>query len=113
MAAERHLPLFVYGYLKQGGIGHHLVAPSLERVEHATARGRRSDTGADYPGIVFSEEGEEIAGELLHLRADDWQEMLVKLDDYEGAPERYSRITTTVRCGTDDVECYVYQWNER
>lgn len=106
------MPFFVYGYLKKGGPGHHLVAASLEKVENATAKGRWLDTGADYPGIVFSSEGEDIEGELLYMRADDFAEVVQKLDEYEQAPERYTRITTTAICGDQDVECYVYQWNE-
>jgi gamma-glutamylcyclotransferase (GGCT)/AIG2-like uncharacterized protein YtfP len=110
---ERNLPLFVYGYLRTGGPGHHLVAPSLQTVKNATAKGRRSDTKADYPGIVFSPEGEEVIGQLLYLKAHEFDEVMRKLDEYEGAPERYTRITTMVSCEGDEVECYVYQWNER
>lgn len=109
---ERNLPFFVYGYLKRGGPGHHLVEGSLDDVRPAVARGRRVDTGADYPGIVFSPDGEEIEGELLYIRADELPELARKLDAYEQveAPDRYARVTTFVTSGDDAVECYVYQW---
>jgi gamma-glutamylcyclotransferase (GGCT)/AIG2-like uncharacterized protein YtfP len=89
------------------------VAPSLRAVKNATAKGRRSDTNADYPGIVFSPKGEDITGELLYLSPDEFDKVMRRLDEYEGAPERYSRITTIVSCEGGEVECYVYQWNER
>ena len=109
---ERHLPVFVYGYLKRGGPGHHLVAGSLEDVRAATARGRRVDTGADYPGIVFSEGGENIPGELLYVRASDFEEVIRQLDSYEQteAPDLYKRVVTEVACGDEVVESYVYEF---
>lgn len=112
IASERHLPFFVYGYLKRGGPGHHLVESSLETVEAASATGRRVDTGADYPGIVFTPDGEDIEGELLYVKAAHFPEIVRALDEYEQveAPDRYKRITTMVRSGEADIECYVYQW---
>ncbi|MGH2757026.1 MAG: gamma-glutamylcyclotransferase family protein [Actinomycetota bacterium] len=109
---ERRLPFFVYGYLKRGGPGHYLVEASLETVEPAIATGRRVDTGADYPGIVFTSDGQDIEGELLYIKSDRFSEIARMLDDYEQveAPDRYQRVTTLVRSGDTDVECYVYQW---
>ena len=110
--ADPVLPVFVYGYLKRGGPGHHLVADHLADVRSAVAHGRRVDTGADYPGIVFSAGGEDVAGELLYIRPAVFDEVMEALDAYEQteAPDRYTRITTTVSCGGEPVEVYAYEF---
>ena len=60
------------------------------------------------PGIVPTEEGEEVKGFVLsseHL-TDHWP----RLDAFEG--EGYVRVSVTVRInGTYDVEAYVYALN--
>jgi len=109
---ERVLPVFVYGYLKRGGPGHHLVADHLDEVRGAVATGRRVETGADYPGIVFRDGDEGIEGELLYIRPDAFAAVIGVLDAYEQteAPDMYTRVTTTVSSGGRAVEAYVYEF---
>ena len=63
-------PLFVYGTLRPGEPASTLLLGAVERVEPAIARGRHLDLSESYRAVVFDEEGEEIAGELMWLRAD-------------------------------------------
>ncbi len=101
--------LFVYGTLAPSRANHKILASIPGSWEAATLRGTLLQEGwgvaMGYPGIVPSEDGEEVEGFVFssaHL-ADHWP----RLDEFEG--EGYERVSVTVRVnGIRNVEAYVY-----
>ena len=104
--------LFVYGTLAPGRANHKILETIPGSWKTATLRGTLVQKGwgvaMGYPGIVPSEDGEEVEGFVFssaHL-ADHWP----RLDALEGG--EYERVSVTVRVGgTHDVEAYVYALN--
>ena len=104
--------LFVYGTLAPGRANHRILENIPGTWEEATLRGTLIQAGwgvaMGYPGIVPTEDGEEVEGFVFsseHL-ADHWP----GLDEFEG--EGYERVSVTVRVnGVHDVEAYVYALN--
>ncbi|MGH2734377.1 MAG: gamma-glutamylcyclotransferase family protein [Actinomycetota bacterium] len=107
--SETGLPLFVYGTLRPGEAAAPLLLGVVERVEPATARGRHLQVSESYPAVIFDETG-DVTGELMWLRADREEEVLARLDTYEGVPHLFRRVRITVTCGSDELDAYAYEW---
>lgn len=108
--SETGLPLFVYGTLRPGEAAASLLVGVVERVEPATARGRHLQVSETYPAVIFDEAGDDVTGELMWLRADRDEEVLARLDTYEGVPHLFRRVRVTVTCGSDKLDAYAYEW---
>jgi len=97
--------LFVYGTLKRGGRGNRWLATQRFVSEAVTEPKYRLYDLGTYPGLVKDEStGLAVKGELWEV--DD--ACLAELDDYEYAPDLYSRERIRVQ-GTDGpVETFLY-----
>ena len=104
--------LFVYGTLAPGQANHSVLASIPGTWETAVIRGKLLDKGwgseMGCPGIVPSEEGEEVNGYVLaseHL-SEHWE----MLDKFEGTG--YKRQLARVKIDSGDlVNAYVYALN--
>ena len=101
--------LFVYGTLAPGRPNEHMLADVPGTWESATVRGTLvpEGWGADvgYPGIVLSEEGDEVQGLVFSSAdlSDHWE----RLDEFEG--EAYVRVLVSVRLASGaTVDAYIY-----
>lgn len=97
----------MYGLLKPGLSLHHLVAPYVERMVPATARGQLYDAGV--PAARFDEEG-EIEGFVLWLDAGRLAEALAILDDIEDEGDVYSRIAIEATTPEGPVSAQAYHY---
>jgi gamma-glutamylaminecyclotransferase len=97
--------LFLYGTLKHGQRSHHLVTGQRYVGEAITEpRYRLYDLGP-YPGMVRDEaNGLAVTGELWEV--DD--ACLTALDEFEGAPDLYTRERIAVQGVAGPVEAYLY-----
>jgi gamma-glutamylcyclotransferase (GGCT)/AIG2-like uncharacterized protein YtfP len=104
--------LFVYGTLAPGRPNHGVLANIPGTWEAASLKGKLLDEGwgseLGCPGIVPSDEGEEVEGFLFssdHL-SDQWS----MLDEYEGTG--YRRVSVLVKTESgENTEAYVYALN--
>jgi len=105
-APIRHV--FVYGTLRTGDVRwHHLEPFVLGEGLADTVPGDVFDTGFDYPGAVFSDEGIAAApdrgvihGQTFELRADTYDRAIEVLDDVEGVVDGdYARVVVTTSLG--------------
>ena len=101
--------LFVYGTLAPGRPNEHMLADVPGTWESATVRGTLfpEGWGADvgYPGIVLSEEGDEVQGLVFSSAdlSDHWE----RLDEFEG--EAYVRVLASVKLASGaTVDAYIY-----
>ena len=104
--------LFVYGTLAPGRPNHSVLEGIPGDWETATLKGKLLDEGwgseMGYPGIVPSDEGEEVEGFVFssgHL-SEYWS----MLDEYEGAGYRRILARVTIESG-EEIEAYVYALN--
>ena len=101
--------LFVYGTLAPGRPNEHVLADVSGTWQPATVRGSLVQDGwgaaVGYPGIVLSEQGEEVGG-FVFTSADlpaHWS----RLDEFEG--EGYVRVIAPARLASGaTVDAYVY-----
>ena len=82
--------IFVYGTLKKGKRAHHLLS-GAKLIGSGIVRGYDMYIVSDYPGIVKGEG--TVKGEVYEVDED----ILKKLDEYEGVPLLYTRIEDTVK----------------
>lgn len=101
--------LFVYGTLGPGRPNEHVLGDIGGSWETARVSGTLREEGwgaaLGYPGILLSEDGDEILGFLFSSEAlgAHW----AMLDDFEG--DAYERLLTQVRLeGDRTVEAYIY-----
>jgi gamma-glutamylaminecyclotransferase len=97
--------LFLYGTLKRD-MPQNLMLRGQEFVREAAtiARYRLYDLGP-YPGLVLHEgDGTEVQGELWAVD----EKTLAKLDEYEGAPELFSRQDVVIQHCFEPVQAYFY-----
>jgi gamma-glutamylaminecyclotransferase len=95
----------VYGTLKRGGRGNRFLAGQEFLGEAVTEPKYRLYDFGTYPGLVRDEaNGLAVKGELWEVD----ESCLAELDDYEYAPELYSREPIAVQGRTDRVESFVY-----
>ncbi|SRR5579885_1562932 len=97
--------LFVYGTLKRGGRGSRWLAGQRFVGEAATEPKYRLYDLGSYPGLVRDgANGLAVKGELWEV--DD--ACLAELDDYEYAPELYTRERVEVAGAAGPVETFFY-----
>ncbi|MEN8813821.1 MAG: gamma-glutamylcyclotransferase family protein [Glaciecola sp.] len=101
--------LFIYGTLAPGRPNHHVVEDIPGNWEEATLKGTllNEGWGADqgFPGIVPSDEGEEVTGFVFS--SNHLSEYWSMLDEFEGAG--YERQLVQVKLNNNKwVEAYVY-----
>ena len=104
--------LFIYGTLAPGQPNHHVMEKIPGTWEEASLKGTLlnegwgSDMGC--PGIVPSEEGQEVKGFLFS--SEELVEHWKMLDEFEG--EGYNRVTVNVKTKSGNaVEAQVYALN--
>ena len=97
--------LFAYGTLKRGGRGHRWLAQQrFAGAAMTEPRYRLIDLGS-YPGLVADDAaGLAVKGELWEV--DD--ACLAELDDYEYAPELYTRSRVAIQGSSEQAETYFY-----
>jgi pyruvate carboxylase len=104
--------LFAYGLLRSdvGGPLQARLAEAARLVGRASWQGRLYRV-AEFPGAVPSDdESEQVVGELYELGVGA-EALLAELDAYEGVPDDYLRVRSTVKCEGRDFEAWVYVWN--
>ena len=104
--------LFIYGSLAPGRPNHDVLKDIPGSWEPASLKGKLLDKGwgatLGYPGIIPSDEGEEVQGFLFasEYLSEHWS----MLDEYEGTG--YKRITVQVKAESGEkIEAYVYALN--
>jgi gamma-glutamylcyclotransferase (GGCT)/AIG2-like uncharacterized protein YtfP len=105
-----YLPLFVYGTLREHGSAADLIAKHVVERSSAIARGKKTGIIANFPGISFDREVEDVAGELVWLDRATFEEVLSRVDRHEGVPDLFSRRRIRARSGHSEVEAYAYGW---
>lgn len=105
--------LFVYGTLMSGERRHHLLRWFGKYVKDAVIHGFRlyHNSEGDYPVLRETDDVSDIVvGELWELNGDSHDQLstLSFLDDMEGGPVLYSRMTVTLDL---DVKAFVYCGN--
>jgi gamma-glutamylcyclotransferase (GGCT)/AIG2-like uncharacterized protein YtfP len=104
--------LFVYGTLAPSKANHSVLADIPGSWEAASLKGKLLDEGwgSEFgcPGIVPTDEGEEVRGFLFS--SDHLTEQWPKLDEYEGTG--YKRVLVMVKSESGEkMEAYVYALN--
>jgi len=97
MTPDRLTRLFVYGTLRRDPSHRmfHLLARHGRYVGDATVAGRLFDLGS-YPGMFLADQG-RVVGELYDIDQASWDEVIERLDEYEGCssndpqPHEYRR----------------------
>lgn len=100
---------FAYGTLRRNAPMHSLLEADVRYLGPASYRARLLDLG-DFPGVVASESAQDVVvGELFLVRAEVVEEVLARLDRYEGPA--FVRREVQVR-GEDegDVLAWVYHY---
>ena len=104
--------LFVYGTLAPGKANHTVLEAIPGSWETATLNGELLDEGwgatMGCPGIVPSEDGEEIEGYVLS--SDRLSEHWAMLDEFEGDGYERGPVLVTIESG-ERIEAYVYALN--
>ena len=102
--------LFVYGTLKRGGRGHHLLADEEFLGEtHTLPLYRLYDCG-DYPGLVRDiKRGVPIQGEVWRVS----EAVVHRLDKYEEVPRLFRRAAIVLAGWTEPVMGYFYHGSPR
>jgi gamma-glutamylcyclotransferase (GGCT)/AIG2-like uncharacterized protein YtfP len=96
--------LFLYGTLKSGQSNHEKLAGQEFLGEATTLPLYRLFGLGWHPGLVQSEQGVEVQGEL-------WQvdhATLKALDEYEGVPHWFIRQPIAIKDKVGDIEAYFY-----
>jgi gamma-glutamylaminecyclotransferase len=95
--------LFVYGTLKRGCRNHSVLAGA----RFLGAAWTRALYGlvncGQYPGLLLSDPGERVSGELWEVDAP----LLARLDEFEDVPREYVRGAVELESGTA-AEAYFY-----
>jgi gamma-glutamylcyclotransferase (GGCT)/AIG2-like uncharacterized protein YtfP len=120
---ERIRHFFVYGSLRQGMRHplHHVLYNRFKYDGPATLQSILYDLGK-YPGVVASDQPDDIVqGDLLRLR-DDCEDILRVLDGYEGCapgmpyPREYKRVAVWVTRADEEatrVPVWVYLYDRQ
>jgi len=99
--------LFVYGSLKKGFDNHNLLGNSAKRLGKAHTVKKFSmyeDSFGNYPYIV-DEPYSKIKGELYQITRAD---LMKKIDEFEGAPDYYTRKKIEVKSHHGVKRAFVY-----
>jgi gamma-glutamylcyclotransferase (GGCT)/AIG2-like uncharacterized protein YtfP len=105
--------LFVYGTLAPGRSNHHILKGVAGSWQQATLKGTLFQQGwgaaMGYPGIIPSEDGDEIEGFVFSSKYLD--EHWPRVDEFEGAG--YTRKLVTVKIeGGVNKQAFVYALSE-
>ena len=95
-------PLFVYGTLMRGQRAHSLLDGGIYGGRYLLFNHAMYDLGS-YPAVVEEDE-ESVLGELWFVT----DEMMQRLDDYEGS--LYKRVSVTLEAWNDNAEAEMYLW---
>ena len=97
--------IFVYGTLKRGQRSHHILRDQVFIAETRTQTiYRLYDTGS-HPALVDDrEKGIAVRGEVWQVN----DETLRKLDEYEEAPDYFSRRTIQLQGWESEVQAYFF-----
>jgi gamma-glutamylcyclotransferase (GGCT)/AIG2-like uncharacterized protein YtfP len=104
------LPFFFYGSLRSGEAAEGMVGDVAVRRISARAAGRRVETGAWYPGVVFGGD-EEVEGELVWIEPGAFAETVEKLDAYERVPTLYTRVRIEAHAGSETHAAFAYDYS--
>ncbi|HEV8432416.1 MAG TPA: gamma-glutamylcyclotransferase family protein [Thermoanaerobaculia bacterium] len=104
MTQDRRERLFVYGTLRRDPRHEmfHLLAKHARYLGEATVPGRLFDLG-EYPGMIWPDERNSVLGEIYEVEADHWDDVIHRLDEYEGcgpsdpSPHEYRREVVIAR----------------
>ncbi len=99
--------LFVYGSLKKGFDNHKLLQKYAKRVGKASTVGKFAmyeDSFGNYPYLV-KEPITKVLGELYEIKR---EELLDKIDEFEGTPEYYKRKKIKVKTHKGVNLAFVY-----
>ena len=97
-------PLFVYGTLMRGQAAHDLLKGGIYGGRYLLFDHAMYDLGR-YPAVVHEAE-ESVLGELWFVT----DEMMQRLDDYEGS--LYKRVSVTLEAWNDNAEAETYLWTD-
>jgi len=107
--------VFVYGLLKPGFRLHHVVAPFVDRMAAASARGRLYVAGSSesggLPAARFDEDG-VVDGFVLWLDEARLNDALATLDDLEDEGSEYRRLVVEVHTADGPLDAYAYEYLE-
>lgn len=98
------LPLFVYGTLMRGERAHSLLAPQVTHASDAILDGASLYDLGRYP--LAARGSGSVAGEILWLSLEGYEDTLTRLDRYEGS--EYTRVQVDVRLS--DAHSSVTAW---
>lgn len=105
-----HLPLFVFGTLRQGQRNHHLLARRYVRMRPARLHGfARAE-----PLMIRPRADGSVSGELYFIRPDVYEATLRDCDELEGIPpgrtvgRDYCRLQVTVETPEGPVVAWAY-----
>ncbi|MCC6765175.1 MAG: gamma-glutamylcyclotransferase [Deltaproteobacteria bacterium] len=107
---NRELPLFLYGSLRKGESGAHVIAADVVRRAPARTRGRLLDLKAPYPGAVFGPDEGWLAGEIVWIEPSRFRAALDHVDEYENVPFLFRRIAVTVETEGQTVEAWAFTY---
>jgi len=119
VTGEQPTRIFVYGTLRRDPAHEmfHLLAKSARFVGDATVPGRLFDLG-DYPGMVSSDDGNRVIGEVYEFDPAEWPHGIRQLDEYEGCspgdpePHEYCREVVNARLENGEtVSAWAYVLN--
>ncbi len=97
--------VFVYGTLKRGQRNHHFLADQEFRGEAKTLPHYRLYDCGSHPGLV------EDTQNGIAVRGEVWQvcdEVLQKLDEYEGVPDYFLRKPILLQDWDSQVQAYFF-----
>lgn len=97
--------LFVYGTLRKGASSDLSRDERAEYVGEDTIRGRLYALGS-FPGVKYAGDSDSLVrGDVFRILDD---ELVKRLDVYEGYPDMYGQVTTETH---DRRQVYVYTYN--
>ena len=119
---EEQLPVFAYGTLRNGEPNYvRYLKGQTSKEEPATLAGARMYDAGPFPYVDYDPTNpfpdSRVVGELMHLPAATYREVLARLDELEGyqpgSPgNHYERIATDVRRGDGtSVRAWIYVIN--
>ncbi len=100
---DASVDLFVYGTLKRGCRNHRVLHPAVFLREAWTKPLYLMVDCGSYPGLVRTEAGRAICGELYRVDA----QLLAALDAFEDVPHEFIRATIELQNGLT-AQAYFY-----
>jgi gamma-glutamylcyclotransferase (GGCT)/AIG2-like uncharacterized protein YtfP len=119
MKLETNQRLFVYGTLRSGSKNEFfdLLKENSKPIGKGMLNARLYDLGA-YPGAKPSKnKGEVTLGEVYEVDQNKWNEVIKRLDEYEGFDvndpnnSEYVRKRTKIKMGPKSISAWTYLYN--